>query len=119
MDEKALLAFLLKNYRIPKVRLDGFRIPQNLRSVIPGDMLRKYRMIPIDLVGDILCVAVEDIYSFSSEALDDVKKRTGYRVKIFSGDSNLAIIDRDHFITENLDMRQIKDLHLLTSKTDQ
>ncbi|MHC4660607.1 MAG: GspE/PulE/PilB domain-containing protein [Planctomycetota bacterium] len=86
-DEKALLSFLLRNYRIPKVRLDGFRIPQNLRSVLPGDLLRKYRMIPIDLVGDILCVAVEDIYSFPAEAFEEIRKRTGYRAKVFSGDS--------------------------------
>ena len=87
----ALLYFLLRNYRIPKVRLDGFRIPPHLKSAISSEIVRRYRVIPIDLVGDILCVAVADIYSLPADAVTEIRKATGYRVKVFAGDAaNIA-----------------------------
>ncbi|TET35649.1 MAG: hypothetical protein E3J72_10905 [Planctomycetota bacterium] len=86
-EESALFVLLLKNYRIPKVRLDGFRIPQQLRTVIPPDLVQRFRMIPIDLVGDILCIAVENLYTLPSKALLELRERTGYRVKVFAGDA--------------------------------
>jgi len=86
-EESALLTLLLRSYRIPKVRLDGFRIPQNLRTVVPPDIVHRYRMIPIDLVGDILCIAVENLYTLPPKAVYELRERTGYRVKVFTGDA--------------------------------
>jgi len=81
--ETELITMLLTGYRIPKVKLANYRIPEEALSAIPAAMARKYKIIPLGKIGQIVCLAVGGIFDLDVRAVDEIRKETGCYVKIF------------------------------------
>ncbi|MBM4033222.1 MAG: hypothetical protein FJ291_15770 [Planctomycetes bacterium] len=77
--EAKLYRLLAGGYEMPQVDLKQCKIPMAVARSVPADTLRKYKMLPIEQIGDLLCVA------FSGEpnpkAAEAIRKATGLRVK--------------------------------------
>src|SRR3990167_9437106 len=74
LDENSLIAFLEKEMEIPRVDLSSYLVDQKTVNLLPIAIAKKYRLIPLFKVGDVLTVAMVD--PFDVVALDEVRSRT-------------------------------------------
>ncbi len=76
IKEDELLDFLSKQYGVPAVNLAEFEIDPAIVQRIPQDVLEQHVMIPINLAGSTLVVAMADPSNIF--AIDEVRFLTGY-----------------------------------------
>jgi len=77
--EPRLFGILAADYRVPEVDLKQCKIPMAVARMVPLEILTKYKMIPIDQIGDLLCVAFAG--EVNPKATEAVRRATGLRVK--------------------------------------
>src|SRR3989338_3900395 len=71
LDENTLISFLEKEMEIPRVDLSSYLVDQKTVDLVPIATARKYKLIPLFKVGDVLTVAMVD--PFDVLALDEVR----------------------------------------------
>ncbi|MFH1347489.1 MAG: ATPase, T2SS/T4P/T4SS family [Candidatus Margulisiibacteriota bacterium] len=74
VDEKALMAFLEKEMDIPRVDLATYLIDKKVLNLVPFATARKYKVMPLFKVGDVLTVATID--PFDILAFDEIKSKS-------------------------------------------
>lgn len=77
VDETKLVSFLSRQYGVPSINLDEVDIPSDVIDLVPFDVAKKHKLVPVAREGESLIVATSDpgnIY-----ALDDIKFLTGLR----------------------------------------
>lgn len=95
LKEEELLKFLSKMFGVPAVDLSDFEIDQAIARKIPRDVLLQHVMIPINLAGSTLVVAMADPSNIF--AVDEVRFLTGYttvEVVVASEESIRATIEQ-------------------------
>ncbi|MDA8387226.1 MAG: type IV-A pilus assembly ATPase PilB [Nitrospiraceae bacterium] len=89
ISEKGLLGFLSRQYGLPSMEIGQANIDPAVIKLIPGEMAKKYQILPVARVGATLTIASADPSNVF--AIDDVKFMTGYNVDIvLAGESELA-----------------------------
>src|SRR5512143_3360071 len=79
VPEDKLMTFLSKQYGVPYVDLNKFQINPAVIKHIPADVAQKYRIMPINLSGATITIAMVDPSNIF--AIDDIKFMTGYNVE--------------------------------------
>lgn len=79
IDEEELTNFLVKQCRIPYLKLSGFTLNEKISSLIPPAICRRYQILPMDKLGNLLTVAM--VNPLDVEALEAIKKCVPYRIK--------------------------------------
>lgn len=74
VDETALLSFLEKEMDIPRVDLSTYLIDKKVINLVPFATARKYKVMPLFKVGDVLTVATID--PFDILALDEIRAKS-------------------------------------------
>ncbi len=74
IDESTLINFLEKEMEIPRVDLSSYLVDQKTVDLVPISVTRKYKLIPLFKVGDVLTVAMVD--PFDVVALDEVRSKS-------------------------------------------
>ena len=74
VDENSLISFLEKEMDIPRVDLSSYLVDQKTVNLVPISIAKKYRLMPLFKVGDVLTVAMVD--PFDIIALDEVRTRS-------------------------------------------
>ena len=96
ISEKGLLGFLSKQYGLPTIELSRANIEPSIMKLIPGEMAKKYQILPVTRVGATLTIASADPSNVF--AMDDVKFMTGYNVDVvLAGESELAAAIADRY----------------------
>jgi len=90
VKEEDLTQFLSKQYGVPAINLSEFDIESDVIALIPKDVARKHRVIPINRADKTLIVAMSDPSDML--ALDDLKFLTGYNIDMVVA-SEVAIAD--------------------------
>jgi len=90
ITEEKLVAFLSKQYGVPSINLNDYKIEPTVIKLVPSDMAKKYLIIPVARVGATLTIAMADPSNIF--AVDDVKFMTGYNVEVVVA-SETAIIE--------------------------
>lgn len=72
LDERSLTSFLAKYCRIPHLSLLDYLIDKDVVKLIPKDVCLRYRLLPIDQLGQNLTVAM--VNPLNGEALDTVRE---------------------------------------------
>ncbi len=90
VKEEDLTQFLSKQYGVPAINLSEFDIESDVIALIPKDVARKHRVIPINRADKTLIVAMSDPSDML--ALDDLKFLTGYNIDMVVA-SEVAIND--------------------------
>jgi hypothetical protein len=85
--ESELITLLLTGYRIPKVKLANYRIPQEALKLISASLARKHQVVPLGKVGLIVCVAVDSIFGLDISVIQEIRRETGCLVKVFQASS--------------------------------
>ncbi len=74
VEESALISFLEKEMEIPRVDLSSYLVDQKIVNLVPISVAKKYRLIPLFKVGDVITVAMVD--PFDVMALDEVRSKS-------------------------------------------
>jgi type IV pilus assembly protein PilB len=80
VKEEDLTQFLSKQYSVPAINLAEFDIENEIIALIPKDVARKHRVVPINRADKTLIVAMSD--PSDMHALDDLKFLTGYNIEM-------------------------------------
>jgi chromosomal replication initiator protein DnaA len=79
ISEQDLAAFLVRQCRIPHLNLLDYEIRKDLLDLIPYELSRQHKVLPVDKLGSILTVAMVD--PFDNVVLEKVRDLTGLKVK--------------------------------------
>ncbi|RME77052.1 MAG: hypothetical protein D6785_13055 [Planctomycetota bacterium] len=75
-----LYAALLSRYRIPRLNIQNTKIPRATIQLIPAHLAHEWRVIPIEKIGNILCVAMDNIYN--EKSIVAVRHHTGCKIVV-------------------------------------
>jgi len=78
LEEGKLLTFLSQQFGIPAVDLSQITVDPGLLKLIPGETIKKYRVLPLKRAGSVVTLAMADPSDVF--ALDDIKFLTGYTI---------------------------------------
>lgn len=76
VPEKVILDAFSRHFKIPKVHLEDYDISTNIIELIPKDIVTKFRVIPIDRVGNNIIVAMADPRNL--KAIDTIRFKAGF-----------------------------------------
>ena len=80
LHEEDLTQFLSRQYGVPSVNLGEFEIEPEVIALVPREIARKNRVIPMNRSGNALIVATSD--PSNVVALDDLKFLTNYNIEV-------------------------------------
>ena len=81
VEEHDVVAALVVQCHIPYIAIDKYEIDQSIIQLVPGEIARKYHMIPLDRVNDILSVVMADPLDEAAKA--ELKRVTNCRLAPF------------------------------------
>jgi hypothetical protein len=97
--ESDLFDFLTASYRIPEVDLKQCKVQVAVARSVPRELVLKYRVVPVERIGDLLCVLFAD--QPNPKALEAIRRATGLAVKAFRCPAHhLQIVLRRLYATE-------------------
>ena len=80
VNDDDLSKFLSKQYGLPSVNLKTLEIEPDIIQLIPKELAKKHKIIPINRTGSTIVVAMVDPSNIF--AIDDIKFHTGYNVEV-------------------------------------
>jgi type IV pilus assembly protein PilB len=78
VGEKDLMATLSQGLGIPPIMLSRFKIDPEILKLIPRDIAKKYQIVPVSKVGNILTIATAD--PLNVFVMDDLRSLTGFEI---------------------------------------
>jgi type IV pilus assembly protein PilB len=98
-SESDLFELLAAGYTVPEIDLKKCKVQIPVAHSIPREIAVKYRAIPIDRIGDILCVVFAQ--QPNPKALEAIRRATGLAIKAFRCPSHhIQILLRRLYATE-------------------
>ena len=79
INEDELIGFLVRQCRIPHLKLSNFQISSEIAELVPSEICKTHKLLPIDKLGSLLTVAM--VNPIDVEALDKVKNAVNLRIK--------------------------------------
>lgn len=80
VQEKDLIGFLAKQYKVPAINLAEYEIDPEVIKTVPQDVAEKHMLVPLNRAGSSLIVAMADPSNIF--AIDDVKFLTGFNIEV-------------------------------------
>jgi Tfp pilus assembly protein PilZ len=104
LNEDDLTPYIAEQHGMPFISLDRYDINSRVYNIIPDEIIHTYGMIPIDLIRDIITLAITDVPS--EETIKGIEKLTGFKIQVVmitKGDFNrytkntydLSVVDKD------------------------
>ncbi|MFP3941771.1 MAG: type IV-A pilus assembly ATPase PilB [Thermoanaerobaculia bacterium] len=118
LQEPELVDLLSRHFGVPSVDLDGVEIDEGILKIIPGDIARKYTIVPVSKAGATVTLAMIDPTNVF--AMDDVKFMTGYRVEpVVASEAQIkAAIDEHYGSTHALELKKVMEEVSEDAETD-
>jgi type IV pilus assembly protein PilB len=79
VSESDITETLSQQFGVPSIDLANFAIDPNVIKIVPGEVARKYAVLPVNKTGATLTIAMGDPTNVF--AMDDIKFMTGYNVE--------------------------------------
>src|SRR5262249_3600003 len=79
VHENDITETLSQQFGVPSIDLANFEIDSAVIKIVPGDVARKYGVLPVNKTGATLTIAMGDPTNVF--AMDDIKFLTGYNVE--------------------------------------
>ncbi|MDX1583629.1 MAG: type IV-A pilus assembly ATPase PilB, partial [Thermoanaerobaculia bacterium] len=117
VSEEDITECLSQQFGVPSISLQHFEIDDSVIRLIPGDVARKYNIIPVNKTGATLTIAMADPTNVF--AMDDIKFMTGYNVEpvVASEVGIKQAIDQYYGATHALELKKVME-DLQTSETE-
>ena len=119
-NEKDLMAALSQGLGIPPITLSRFRIDPEILKLVSRDIAKKYKIVPVSKVGNMLTVATAD--PLNVFVMDDVRAITGLEVgTIIASQKEVQDVINQHYgeytqeaIEELMKDMKAADLEIIT-----
>lgn len=85
VKKEELVKFLAQNFQVPQARLGDLRISPDALKLVPFDIAAKHEMIPLERIGNFLCVAKANFYNRA--AVIELRRITNLKVKVIQADA--------------------------------
>lgn len=117
VSEEDITECLSQQFGVPSISLQHFEIDESVIKLIPGDVARKYNIIPVNKTGATLTIAMADPTNVF--AMDDIKFMTGYNVEpvVASEVGIKQAIDQYYGATHALELKKVME-DLQTSEAE-
>jgi len=118
IQDSELTELLSRHFGVPSVDLDGVEIDETILKIIPGDIARKYTILPVSKAGATVTLAMTDPTNVF--AMDDVKFMTGYRVEpVVASEAQIrSSIDEFYGSTHALELKKVMEEVTEDAETD-
>lgn len=83
VGEIDIVQALTTQYGFPYIPVENYELNQEMTKIIPENMARQYGVVPIDVMGDILTIAMSN--PLNDKAIEDVEILTKKKVQVFIG----------------------------------
>jgi len=98
VTETNITETLSQQFGVPSIDLTNFEVDPNVIKIVPGDVARKYGVLPVNKTGATLTIAMGDPTNVF--AMDDIKFMTGYNVEpVVASESTLRKVIDKHYGT--------------------
>jgi len=103
LKDDDLSEFLSKYYKVPAVNLSEMELDQEVVSLIPEELAKKYKAIPINRTGRTLVVAMADPSNI--QAIEEIEFLTNYKVEpVVASENHIkSALNKYHDSTAMLD----------------
>ena len=81
VKEQDIVQALTVQYGFPYLPLENYELKKQMTEVVPENVARQYNVIPLDVMGGILSVAMAN--PLNSDAIEDLEMITKKKVQIF------------------------------------
>jgi len=76
-----LVSIMVTQFGFPYLQLENYEIDPEIVKIIPQNIAKKFSLIAIDKIGNILTIAMAD--PLNAKAQDEIRKITGLNVETF------------------------------------
>lgn len=83
VNEREIVQALTAQYGFPYLPLEDYDFNKEVAGILPENVARQYSIVPIDIIGDLLTVAMSN--PLNEKAIEDVEMITKKKVKVFIG----------------------------------
>lgn len=109
VSEEDITECLSQQFGVPSINLQHFEIDPSVIKLIPGDVARKYNILPVNKTGATITIAMADPTNVF--AMDDIKFMTGYNVEpVVASELGIkASIDNYYGTTSSLELKKVME----------
>src|SRR5215218_4250272 len=109
VSEEDITEWLSQQFGVPSINLQHFEIDGSVIKLIPGDVARKYNILPVNKTGATITIAMADPTNVF--AMDDIKFMTGYNVEpVVASELGIkAAIDNYYGTTSSLELKKVME----------
>lgn len=83
VGEIDIVQALTAQYGFPYIPVENYELNNEMTKIIPENMAREHGMVPIDMMGDILTIAMSN--PLNDKAVEEVENLTKKKVQVFIG----------------------------------
>jgi len=95
-SERDLMAALSQGLGIPPIALSRFKIDPEILKLVPAEVAKKYQIVPVSKVGNILTIATAD--PLNVFAIDDIRSLTGFETgTIIASQKEVQDVIAEHY----------------------
>ncbi|MFH1837000.1 MAG: hypothetical protein ABH862_02640 [Candidatus Omnitrophota bacterium] len=81
VKERDIVQALTVQYGFPYLPLENYELKKQIAKVVPENVARQYSVVPLDVMGDILSVAMSN--PLNTKAIEDIEMMTKKKVQVF------------------------------------
>ncbi|MEA3489194.1 MAG: hypothetical protein U9R44_02480 [Candidatus Omnitrophota bacterium] len=81
VNELDIVQALTVQYGFPYLPLEDYELKKEVGKMIPENVARQYSIIPIDVIGSILTIAMSN--PLNEKAIEDIEMMTEKKVQVF------------------------------------
>jgi type IV pilus assembly protein PilB len=81
VNEREIVQAITAQYGFPYLPLEDYDFNKEVAKVLPENVARQYSIVPVDIIGDILTVAMSN--PINEKAIEDVEMITRKKVQVF------------------------------------
>ncbi len=109
VSEEDITECLSQQFGVPSINLQHFEIDSSVIKLIPGDVARKYNILPVNKTGATITIAMADPTNVF--AMDDIKFMTGYNVEpVVASEMGIkTAIDSYYGTTSSLELKKVME----------
>lgn len=83
VSERDIVRAITVQYGFPFLPLENYQLKQELKEIIPENVARQYGILPVDVFGNVLTVAMSN--PLNEKAIEDIEMLTRKKVQVFIG----------------------------------
>jgi type IV pilus assembly protein PilB len=109
VSEEDITECLSQQFGVPSINLAHFEIDGSVIKLIPGDVARKYNILPVNKTGATITIDMADPTNVF--AMDDIKFMTGYNVEpVVASELGIkAAIDTYYGTSSSLELKKVME----------